>query len=72
MPNYDAPPDEVREMLREQHLQERREAARQKKEEKRAAQRAAKRESNQRSKDLPWICKFDNWLHEITGQPRNY
>ena len=70
--NYDKQMEEVRDYLREQHAQERREAAQRKKEEKRAAQRAAKRESIQRSKDLPWICKFDNWLHDITNQPRNY
>jgi hypothetical protein len=72
MPNHDSIPPEVRDMLREQHLEERREAARQKKAEKRAAQRAARRESNQRSKSLPWICRFDNALHDFFGQPRNY
>ena len=58
--------------VREMNAQRRAEQAQQRREEKRERQRAAKRESNQRSKDLPWICKFDNWLHDITKKPRNY
>jgi hypothetical protein len=57
--------------VREMNAQRRAEEARQKRE-KREAQRTAKRESNKRSKDLPWICRFDNFLHDITNQPRNY
>jgi hypothetical protein len=64
--------EKVRDYLKEQHAEQRREEARQKKAEKRAAQRAAKRVSNERNKGAHWIIRFDNCLHNITGQPRNY
>ena len=58
--------------VKEYQAERRAEEARQRRAEKREAQRAAKRESNKRSKELPWICRFDNFLHDITKQPRNY
>lgn len=38
----------------------------------RAEKRAARKASDKRSKSLPAVCRFDNWLHDVLGQPRNY
>jgi hypothetical protein len=40
--------------------------------EKREREKAKKRVHLTTNQKVPWIVKFDNWLHDVVGAPRNY
>lgn len=67
--NYDRQMREVQDYIREMNAERRREEKRQQQAEKQAARRRERKSSGQR---VPFIVKFDNFIHDIVGAPRNY